>query len=299
MANTLNNVNLSAIARDTITYFGSEFFPVRAFAQNFSNEIAQEGESVKTRIIGAVAAQDLSTGFTASDVSTTGVTVTLDNFKGFVFKLSDSEMSKAGNAKWLQEQFMEPAREATITAFMDDAFALVLAAAYTNATTKIATDFDADVMADVGVNLSTRKVPKANRYMILPPSYHGNLIKDLAIVDQSASGDIGPIKEGRLVRARGFDIYEYEGIPDNGENLEGIAQHPTAMGIAARPVTDPTLTGMAPALDVVNVVEPNTGLPYQFRMWYERKEGAIYFSVGFLYGMAVGQGAALERIKSA
>jgi|DEB0MinimDraft_6_1074348.scaffolds.fasta_scaffold00718_14 hypothetical protein len=299
MANTLNNFNLAAIAKDSIDYFGSSFFPVRAFAQNFSDEIAEKGDSVKTRIPSAIAAKDLSGGFAADDVTNNGVTVTLNKFKGTVFKLTDSEISKAGNAHWLKDQFMQPAMEATVGAFMGDAFALILAASYTNATVKTAVDFNADALADVGVSLSTRKVPKANRHLIAPPSYVGTLMKDLSVVDKGASGDTDPIKENRLLRLRGFDIHEYEGIPNNGESLGAIAQHPSAMGFAARPVTDPNTVMQGSGAQVVNIVEPKTGLPYQFRMWYERKDGAFYISVGFLYGMAVGQANALQRITTA
>lgn len=299
MANTLNKVNLAQIARDSIEYFGSKHFPVQAFAQNFSDEIAQKGDSVKTRIPSAIAAKDLSGGFTADDVSNTGVTVTLNKFKGTVFKLSDSEISKAGNAHWLKDQFMEPAREATVDAFMADAFALVLNAAYSNKTVKVAADFNADALADVGIALSTRKVPKANRHIILPPSYVGTLVKDLSIVDKGASGTDDPIKENKLLRARGFDIHEYEGIPANGESLKAVAQHPSAMGFAARPVADPNKVATHSGVEVINITEPNTGLPYQFRMWYERKDGALYISTGFLYGMSVGNANSMQRITSA
>jgi hypothetical protein len=295
MANSLNNFNLAAIARDAIKYFGSEFFPVRVFARNFSEEIAQEGESVLTRVAGGMTASDLSGGYsTVQDVSTEGITVNLDAFKGHVAAFNDSEISKARSAKWLMEQFFEPSREATVKSLVDDAFALVLASNYTNATTKTDAQFDADALADIGGNLTTRKVPKLGRSAIISPDYHTGLIQDLSIVDKSASGTDEPIREGRIQRARGFNIYEYEGIPANGEYLTGIAMHPSAMAMAARPVFKPGVRHIS----VENMTEPKTGLPFQFRIWYSPNEGEFRMSCGFLYGISKGLGASLERIKS-
>ena len=296
MANSLNNFNLAAIAKDAIEYFGSEFFPVRVFARNFSKEIAQEGESVLTRVSGGMTASDLSSGYSSNiqDVSNTGITVTLNSFKGHVAAFKDSEISKARSARWLMEQFFEPSREATVKSLIDDAFALVLAANYSNATTKTDAQFDADVLADIGGNLTTRKVPKASRSAILSPSYHTGLIQDLTIVDKSASGTDEPIREGQIQRARGFDIYEYEGIPDNSEYLTAVAMHPSAMAMAARPVFKPGV----PHIAAENMIEPKTGLPFQFRIWYSPNEGEFRMSCGFLYGISKGLGASLERIKS-
>lgn len=301
MANTLSGVNLAAIADEAIEYLGSSFFPVGLFTSNFSKDIAQKGESVTTRIISSVAAADLSSGYdgASQDVTSTSVTVTLNQFYGFVAGFTDLETSKAGDPKWLMEHFYEPSREATVKQLVDTMLGLVTAANFTNATTKTAAQFDPDVVADLGANLSNRKVPKAGRSLLLANDYYASLAKSFQVEDASAYGDNAAIRDGVVGRLRGFNVIEYEAIPGNSENLKGIACHPSALALAVRPVTDPTQFGNRAPISVENRIEPNTGLPFQFRLGYRPNTGKFIMSCGFLFGVSKGQGNSLERIKSA
>jgi len=296
MANTLGGINLAQIAQDSLDYLTTEFHIVRAFARDFSSDIEQEGESVTTRVPSAITVQDLSSGYTPTDVTTTAKTITLNKFKGHVRAFTDLEVSKAGDAEWLANQFIEPALEAVRDAFMDDLLALVLNAAFSNNVVITAANFDADDVADLAGDLTTLKCPKRERALLLPPTYYASIQKDAVVQDTSSYGGSDAIKEHGAKRIHGFNVYEYTGIPANGENLAAIAMHPSAMIMAARQVAVPQ---NAPHVAVENVEDPATGLPLQFRAWYDANAGKHIVSVGVLYGVAVGNGAALKRIKSA
>jgi len=299
MANTLNNVNVAQIADRSIQYLGLNFFPLSALSTDFSDDIKSEGESVSTRIPAAIAAKDLSSGYAADDVSNTGVTVTLNRFRGPVFAFTDLEASKAGDVNWLKDNFIEPAMEGMMNDIFQYIFGLVTAASYPNSSIITAANMDADELADLGTELSTLKVPKSNRSAILPPGHYGGLIKDSIIEDASAFGDTDAIKEGTIRKARGFRIHEFASIPNNSESMAGFVCHKSAFAFAARSVADPTtIMGNAP-LGVENRVDPVTGLPLQFRAWYEPKDGKYYFSMGTLYGASKAQPNALRRITTA
>lgn len=299
MPNALVNVNVAQIADRTMDHLGLSMFPVTAMGTDFSDEIKNEGESVKTRLPGSVTVSNLANGYTPSDVSNTGVTVTLDQFWGPVFAFTDLEASKAGNVMWLRDNFIEPAVEALLDKIMQTFFELVVSANYSNS--KVITDanFDSDELATLGGDMTTLKVPKSNRALIVPPSYYTGLVKDSVIEDMSAFGDNEAIKNGEVRKARGFRIYEYGSIPNNGQNLAGFVCHRSAMAFAARAVVDPTkIDGNAP-IGVENRVDPVTGLPIQFRVWYDGNAGKFKFSMGTLWGVAKGQGNGLKRILSA
>lgn len=299
MANTLNNVNVAQIAQRTIDYLGYTFFPVTAMSTDFSDEIKSEGESVKTRISGAATAIDLSSGYTPSDVSNTAVNVTLGNFWGVVFAFTDEEASKAGDVMWLRENFIEPATEALLDKILQTMFALVLNANYSNKSVITAANFDADDLADLSGALSTLKVPKSNRSVIIPPTYCAALMKDSVVEDMSAFGNNDAIVNAEVRRVRGFRVHEYANIPNNSENLAGFVCHRSAMAFAARAVANPTeIDGNAP-LGVSNVTDPVTGLPIQVRAWYDPDSGKYKFSLGTLWGVAKAQGNAIKRILTA
>ena len=297
MANTLNGINLAAIADAAIDYLGSEHFPVNVFSTNFSNDVATRGESVTTRVVSSLTAQDVSSGYSgaAQDVTSTAITTTLSNFKGHVANFTDLEITKAGDGKWLMDHFYEPTKEATMKALLDDLLALITDANFTNKTTVSAALFDADIVADIAGALTSRKVMQRDRALLLDPTYYTSLSKDASIHDLSAYGNTDAIKDGRLTRVRGFAVHQYESIPGNSENLEGFAVGKSGLVVAVRPVFRPEVGHVA----VENRVEPNTGLPFQFRMWYDPNAGKTYMSAGFLYGVSVGDAPALQRIVSA
>lgn len=295
--NTLGGINLAQIAKEAVDYLGSQFFPVDMFTSNFSKGIASKGQSVTTRIVTGFTSQDVSGGYSAAaqNSTTTAVTTTLSNFKGLPIEIKDLEITKAGSSEWLLKNFYKPLAEATVKSLVDDLLALVTNANFSNKTTKAVGVFDSDVLADIGGALTTRKVPYERRSMLLSPTYQAALAKDSSLHDISASHDPSVILENRVKRARGFNVYEYDAIPGNSENLVGFGCGRSALVIAVRPVFNPS----APNVDVQDVTDPNTGLPFQFRRWYSPDTGKWYLSGGFLYGVSVGQAASMQRIVSA
>ena len=204
-------------------------------------------------------------------------------------------MTKAGSHDWLVKNFYKPLAEGTVKALVDDLLALVTNANFSNVTTQAVGGFDADILADIGGALTTRKVGYDRRSMLLSPTYQAALAKDAALHDISSSHDPAVIIENRVKRARGFNVYEYDAIPGNSENLVGFGCGRSALVIAVRPVFNPDV----PSVDIENITDPNSGLPFQFRRWYSPDTGKWYLSGGFLYGVSVGQAAAMQRIVSA
>jgi hypothetical protein len=297
--NTLGGINLAQIAQDSLDFLGHKFLPLRSFARDFSTDIAQEGETVTTRIVSGYTAQDLSSGYAsaAQNSTTTAITVTLNQFKGVPVEFTDLEITKAGDLDWLRNQFVAPVLDAVLDDVMQYLFGLCLTANFTNETDTLAANFDSDDLADIGGALTTLKVPYSERSAILLPTFYTNLIKDAVLEDASASGSTDAIIEGTFKRARGFNLYEYPSVPDLGaENLRGVMLHPSALAMASRTIADPTDENLGAPLQVENVIEPMTGLPLQYRYWYSPDTGKAYFSVGLLYGASVGQANSMHRI---
>lgn len=295
MSNTLGGSFLAAIAEQTLDYMGREFVPLSAFTRNFSQDILDQGESVTTRVPSSVAAQNLATGYTSTDVQTTSKQCTLSNFKGFVYGFKDAEASKAGDVEFLHRTFVAPAIEATAQAVLDSLLALVTNSNFSASTTITSSNFDSDDLADLSADLSNSKVNKALRSALISPVYNSSLQKDVAIQDASKYGNSSAIRDHQADRIHGFGIHEYSSIPTNSENLAGFVCHPSALIIAARAPATP----VHPSLTVVDSVESVTGIPLQFRQWYDRDNGEHKVSVGLLFGVQIGNPEALKRILSA
>ena len=292
MANTLGGVNLAQIAQQTLETLSAEMPIVSAFTTDFSSDVADVGESVSTRVATAVSAGDATSGYSATDVTSTAKTITLNKHKHFTAAFTDLEIAKGG-MDMLERTFVRPAVHAVVNQMMDDLLALALAATYSAEVTVVAGSFGADDVADLAGDLTVLNVPKADRALVIKPSYYANLAQDNAIQASYAYGGPGSIQDNAVPRVHGFNVYEYSDIPANGENLEGFACGPEALIIAGRQPALPENWSGA----VESVQDPDTGVTLQLRNWYEGKDGAQYLTCTLIYGVAAGT-ASMKRIVS-
>ena len=293
MANTLGGINLAQIAQQTLETLSAEMPIVSAFTTDFSSDVADVGESVSTRVATAVSAGDATSGYSATDVTSTAKTITLNKHKHFTAAFTDLEIAKGG-MDMLERTFVRPAVHAVVNQMMDDLLALVLTATYSNEVTVVAASFGADDVADLAGDLTTLNVPKANRALVIKPAYYANLAQDNAIQASYAYGGPGSIRDNAVPKVHGFNVYEYSDIPANSESLEGFACGPEALIIAGRQPALPENWAGA----VESVQDPGTGVTLQLRNWYEGKDGAQYITATLIYGVAAGTDS-MKRIVSA
>ena len=293
MANTLNGLNLAAIAQSVLDNLSAQHTPVSAFTTDFSSEIADEGESITTRIATAVSAGDASSGYSATDVTSSAKTVTLNQHKHFTMAFTDLEIAKGG-MNMLERTFVRPATHAVINSMVDALMALVVNSEFGNKATVTSTNFGADDVATLAGDLTTLNVPKDERALIIKPAYYASLAQDNAIQASYATTLNDSIRDHSVPRVHGFNVYEYSDIPSNSENLEGFACGPEALLIAARQPAIPQNWSGA----VESVTDPDSGLTVQLRSWYEGKDGKQMISVTTIFGVLVGSNS-MKRIVSA
>ena len=255
MANTLNGLNLAAIAQSVLDNLSAQHTPVSAFTTDFSSEIADQGESITTRIATAVSAGDASSGYSATDVTSSAKTVTLNQHKHFTMAFTDLEIAKGG-MNMLERTFVRPATHAVINSMVDALMALVVNSEFGNKATVTSSNFGADDVATLAGDLTTLNVPKDERALIIKPAYYASLAQDNAIQASYASTLDDSIRNHSVPRVHGFNVYEYSDIPSNSENLEGFACGPEALLIAARQPAIPQNWSGA----VESVTDPDSGL---------------------------------------
>jgi hypothetical protein len=294
MSNTLGGINLAAIAEETLATLENRMFLFDAFTTDFSNEIATRGESISTRVATAMTAVNVANGYTAQDVTSTAKTVTLNCEYGFPMAFLDSEVSKAGDVNWLKNVFIRPAVNSVLRQMVSNALALVTNAAFSSYTTIAAANFSYANVVGLDVSLETANALQP-RSLIITPTYAATLRKDSTIAAAIQGGNPEMIAAGRLGQIAGFNVIQYNTIPNNSENLAGIALAPQALLIAARqPAVPQFFSG-----EVVNAQDPSTGLPLQFRQWYSENTKRHYISVEAFYGVAVGVAGNLNAIRTA
>tara|TARA_R110000824_G_scaffold79639_1_gene200539 strand:- start:962 stop:1840 length:879 start_codon:yes stop_codon:yes gene_type:complete len=290
----INGINLAQVAQQTLETLSAETPVLKAFTTDFSSDVANVGESVTTRIASAVTAVSATSGYGGAAQTSTAKTITLDNHIHYTAKFTDLEISKGGMSM-LERTFVRPAVHAVVTKMVGDLLDLVKNSPFTAVTSAIPTaDISADEIATLAGDLTALNVPRANRSLVLNPSYYATLASDAGIQAAYAYGGTEAIRENMIPRVHGFNVYEYSGLDNNGENLGGFACGQEALLLATRQPSIPE--NWSGALE--SVQDPESGLTIQLRNFYDGLTGAQYITATLIYGVAVGS-LSLKRIVTA
>jgi hypothetical protein len=292
MANNLQGVNLARIAQKSLDSLVTQLVPLAdMFVTDFSSEVAK-GPSITTRypLNPTVKTLRSSAQRAPDDQATTPVTVTIGDPRGVDIGFDDVEMINSEIN--LFKLFIRPAVVAIIEDIVTGIFQLCTAANYPQVVTLLPDDYDADQVSLIAQAMSAAKIPTSPRNALVAPTYYGPLGRDNSVQLAYALGSDAVIRTGKIPTIHGIGQWEYNGnIPDNGERLRGIVSGAQGVCLAARaPITPDQWYGQ-----VENTVESVTGLPVQFRYFYDGAKHRLQMLTQS--GSAVGNPGFLFRIQ--
>ena len=300
MGNTLSNVDPTLVAQEGLAAFKAALAPIRSMSFMPSPQPVSKYATINVPLITAMTAGDFSGDYESGDSTVTGRQVTLNQHKFRSFHITDVE-----NVKNPFDMMMLRAREASY-AVAKSVFQYVAGLATASTFGNTATDkvtvasasFDSDYVSDLAGLLNDADSPEMGRALILNNAYHLALSKDPAVKNASASGSAEPLREGSTGRIAGFDIFRTNALPSaiTSENTVGFGCVPSAFAVAMAPVQPASIT---PVVNIVQVVDDETGIPLTYRQWYSPKTGATWGTFEALFGAVAAQTTGLKRIVSA
>lgn len=309
MGNTYNGMTYVNIAQRGLMIFNKLLAPVVGlFTTDFSEEVAQQGEVVTTRVVPAsAAAQDLQTDLSGdresatSDTTTTAVSVTLNQNPIVKFHITDEEAAKIASGVWTdtKDKLIEKKINALGESVFNYVIRLMTAASFTNSATVDPASFDSDDVADIRGACSLLDWPRSGRGLVLDTSLATALSKDPAVKNREKSG-LDVLISGQIAgNFQGFDrVIECPQIPPTGtvatEKLRGFACMSDAIAIAMRGTPSQAPDDLE-AFEVLT--DPTTGVILVYRAWHQRGKGIIHHSFETLFGASVAKGGSLLRLK--
>jgi hypothetical protein len=287
MGNTYGTLSGTLVVLRTLETLLAKFPILQDITTDFGQQGVLFNQPVMSRVVVPTTAGDWSpvTGYAPTDRTSLDVPVTINKHKFHTFVVDDQARSST-NRNLIQE-WADTAAYAVGKAMVDDLFALVLAAPFPLAYPKTAINFDRDSVIDVKILLNQNFVPDNERFICLNSPFHGAMEKDTTIVANLYNKASDTISTGRLSDIHGFSPSEYSALPDNGQNLAGIAGNKESLLIATR-VPEMPSNGVPLPGRVEMVTEPHSGLTAQLRQWYDFLLGKEYWTMTLMYGVAVG-----------
>ena len=156
--------------------------------------------------------------------------------------------------------------------------------------------FFVDDLQDIDTKCDELEWDKNLRGLILNHAYDGNLLKDNSF-HQDAYGANDAIKTATLPNVRGFDIASTRYIPDNGENLVGMAVHPSAILLGFAPVPPQRMKNV----EAYQTIEDpdGSGLTLEYKEIYDADLKILHRYIECNYGRAFAEKNGIVRIVSA
>lgn len=202
--------------------------------REYEGDIRNVGDTVRISQIGDVTVKDYTknTAIQAPDeLTATQLTLTLDQAKYFNFAVDDIEAAQA-NVK-LIDKAMQRAAYALADTTDQYIASLVAQAGITidngagGAIVVDGTNVKAyDLLVDIAVQLEENNVPAANRWIVIPPWFMGQLLKDdrLMRVDYKSM-----IETGEIPGIVGLKVFVSNNVPENAGEYSAMAGIPEAI----------------------------------------------------------------------
>jgi hypothetical protein len=132
--------------------------------------------------------------------------------------------------------------------------------------------------------LVDRQVPMDMISLVSSSELFQSLLGDTAISHSMYFGGAEAIREARIPRLLGMDVYETNALPLGGTlSLIGFLAHPDAIALAVR--TLQPQDGGDSYLAVDTVSDPETGLSFTYRRHFNPGKGRHFASIECLFGV--------------
>jgi hypothetical protein len=263
---------------------------------DFSAYVAEKGQVVHTRFANKFTASTYvrANGFVPEDADATDVAITLADHNYVAAAFTDTEVATI-SLDMLRRVFIAPMANATVKSLFDGVLAETTIANYAGvAYSGTKANFTRVAIANAATAMTKANLPFSDRALLLSPDAFGQLLQDPSVAQYLSIGDTSVIRDGKVGRLHGLDIYEYNGFDaaPAGEHLNGIASCREGHVIVTRVPAAPTTGGG----EQLTVQDPESGFAFSLRSWYDWTKGLSNISSSWIIGQSVGNPDAALRV---
>jgi hypothetical protein len=303
----LKTLSGSLVTQRTLELLKFTFPSLTMFTTDFSDTAAQFNQTVITRTVTIpnVTDYNTTTGWADSTAANVDVPVTINKHKGV--NLTFNEQILASTVRRLFDEFAPAAAYALSKQMVDDLYANITDANFTNNSVTATSSFARTSVIDIGTQLTLRGVPLAlgQRTLLLYPTVFSKLVADTALITFAAYQKpeliTAPQNGASLViPVDTFQVVNAPNLPTNNGNVTGFGCSKSALIIATRLPNDYTSANPGANYGSVQVMtEPDIGISVMLTQYVNHQLAAATSRVSLMYGTAAGQTNAGQLLKAA
>ena len=279
---TYTNLDDEIFAQGVLQGFVATLLPFNSFSTNFSPEAMQKGQTVLVPLIGGLVATTFGGSYAVCGGSASVITVTINRHKHV--PIGQDDLTAANSSKANLESFGFQQGQALAIAVLQDVWSLLTTANFGLATAVSVVDFAMAQIRRGRYLLNGANAPIMPRAMVLDLDPFDNLLGITNFLQVYAAGSDETLREGRIGRALGFQVFETNALPGTG-SVMGFAAHASAIAIAMRYLQPQQPAAYSAARPIT---DPDTGATFGLRRHYDPNTGTEYLNIEANYGYAVG-----------
>lgn len=277
-------------AQQILQAFTRRMKPFSGFARDFSNEARQVGDAIVVPRVDSVTVTTYSannnSGFPYEGTGgvLNAITVNLNNHHIATVDISDLEALIHSPAK--RENFQNLLVSQLTSRCFDIVLGMVTPGTFGTAVTSVSSAVYArSHIRAVRKALVKANAPMDNAVLWVNPDIYDNFLGDSAITNAQDYGSAEAIRDGRVSRMIGFDVFEIVGLPTNSVSLAGFGACADAFAVAMRPVMS-----QEPQQYLAHeiVTDPGTGMTLTYKRHFNPGKGKQFINVECLFGFAAG-----------
>lgn len=279
---TYTNFDDEIFSNAVLEGYTSTLVPISSFSTDFAPDPMPPGNTILVPLIGGLTATTFGGSYATTNGSMSAITVTINRHKFIGVGQSDLEAANSSMAKL--EKFGFQQGQALAIAVLQDIASLWTTANFGLATAVSVVDFGVSQIRAARLLLSQGKAPATNRNMILDIEPFDNLLGISNFLQVNLSGSQETLRDGKVGRALGFDIFESNGLPGTA-SVMGFVGHASAIAIGMRYLAPQ----QGHKYDIARAVsDPTTGAVFGMRAYYDEATGHRFVALEANYGYSVG-----------
>ena len=300
MASAFTNMDLVRLAKFAVSGFIRGIPALNAISTKFEDGVGEKGCIVKVPYVSLTAAAqkpNADTGYTFEKIGAKGVDISITNTIGFPGELPFWDVAKAGGIESLGNYIAQMAGKVALGLWGEIETEFQKSS---NTKTVDAATFDADDVIDLAGACAEKDWPLDNRALVISTALATQLKKDPALKTASAFGSDEVIREGKIGRLGGFDIYEQPGLGTSVNKVVGYIVHKSALALGTKIVQPPILAASDKAQIRDLLVDPNgSGLNFVLRTYQQQNPEVTRQILELFYGLGSLNADALFVLKTA
>lgn len=269
-------------AQEALRHLKANLILARLINRDYDSEVAQSGDVINVPIPPILAAANKVAGTPISPAAVSAATTPVPLNQHVYSAFEVDNIQRIQSRPDVLSNYGRSAAIAVAERIESD-----LLAQYVNAGEAVGTSgsaLDKENLLAARTALSVAKVPASEgRWALVAPQDAEELLGDLSNTDATANaGDRSALRDGRIGRLYGFDVYESQLAPVGGGAQHGLAGHRDGIVLVTRPLEAPEGAGVR----VGSVSDPDIAMTMRVMMSYNHLNMQEVVTYDVLYGIA-------------